>query len=236
MNWFLSDIHGCYREYCELLEKINLSDDDTLWLLGDMVDRGPEPVKVVQDVMRRPNVVPFLGNHDFLALNSLYTVHKEMCGKNVKLSADERLTQWYWRKDGGDVTYRQFLKLSGEERQDMLDFFGKCAVCQRLAVNRRQYILGHAGVPKPEALKNPEKYHVTDFLFQRMDYGKRYFSDWNTFLVSGHTPTPLIRSDQQPLIYRGHGHIAIDCGCVFGGRLAAYCPDSGECVYVDAFS
>ena len=67
MNYVISDIHGCYREYQKLLEKIHFSDTDVLYLLGDMVDRGPEPVKVLQDVMLRSNVYPILGNHDYMA-------------------------------------------------------------------------------------------------------------------------------------------------------------------------
>ena len=56
MNYVISDIHGCYKEYQKLLEKIYFSDTDVLYLMGDMVDRGPEPVKVLQDVMLRSNV------------------------------------------------------------------------------------------------------------------------------------------------------------------------------------
>ncbi|MCI8923553.1 MAG: hypothetical protein HFI45_06070 [Lachnospiraceae bacterium] len=51
-------------------------------------------------------------------------------------------------------------------------------------------------------------------------------------MVTGHTPTSLIREDGLPLVYQENGHIAIDCGCVFGGRLAAYCIESAEINYV----
>lgn len=67
MHWAISDIHGCYEEYRALLEKIHFSSQDTLYFLGDAVDRGPEPMKVVLDLAARKNVVPLLGNHDLLA-------------------------------------------------------------------------------------------------------------------------------------------------------------------------
>ena len=57
MNYVISDIHGCYEQYMKLLDKIHFSERDTLYLLGDLVDRGPEPMEVVKDVMRRKNVV-----------------------------------------------------------------------------------------------------------------------------------------------------------------------------------
>ena len=56
--------------------------------------------------------------------------------------------------------------------------------------------------------------------------------DENTYLVTGHTPTPTIRADRKPEVYEDNGYIALDCGCVFGGNLAAYCLDTGEITYV----
>lgn len=60
-----------------------------------------------------------------------------------------------------------------------------------------------------------------------------YFSGGRVFLVTGHTPTEYIREDGLSLVYEKKGHIAIDCGCVFGGNLAAYCIETGETVYVE---
>ena len=40
MNYVISDIHGCYEQYIKLLDKIHFSERDTLYLLGDLVDRG----------------------------------------------------------------------------------------------------------------------------------------------------------------------------------------------------
>ena len=51
--------------------------------------------------------------------------------------------------------------------------------------------------------------------------------------MTGHTPTPCIREDGKPEVYIGNGHIAMDCGCVFGGRLAAYCFETEEVIYAE---
>ena len=61
MVYVMSDIHGEYDKYRRMLEKIRFSDNDILYILGDVVDRGPEPVKILLDMMKRPNVVPLLG-------------------------------------------------------------------------------------------------------------------------------------------------------------------------------
>ena len=44
MNYVISDIHGCYKEFKTLLKNIGFSSADTLFVLGDMVDRGPDPI------------------------------------------------------------------------------------------------------------------------------------------------------------------------------------------------
>ena len=56
MRYILSDIHGCYEEFRELLEKIHFSETDDLYILGDAMDRGPQPMNVIQDLLARPNV------------------------------------------------------------------------------------------------------------------------------------------------------------------------------------
>ena len=61
----LSDIHGCYAAFDRALQDWNQSD--TLVLLGDYVDRGPDSKAVVDRVRQldqQPNVVVLRGNHD----------------------------------------------------------------------------------------------------------------------------------------------------------------------------
>ena len=65
MRYLISDIHGCYEEYKELLDQIRFSDGDELFILGDAMDRGPQPIRVMQDIMFRSNVTYIIGNHDY---------------------------------------------------------------------------------------------------------------------------------------------------------------------------
>lgn len=61
MNYVISDIHGYYNQFIELLELIQLNDDDTLYVLGDVVDRGPNPIKTLLKLMEMPNAVCIVG-------------------------------------------------------------------------------------------------------------------------------------------------------------------------------
>lgn len=63
-RYVMSDIHGCYSEFMEMLNKINFSDDDELYILGDIFDRGPQPLKVFDYILERKNIVMLKGNHE----------------------------------------------------------------------------------------------------------------------------------------------------------------------------
>ncbi len=54
MTYVMSDLHGCYEAYRTMLEKIHFGPDDRLYVLGDMVDRGPDGMKLLLDLMGRP--------------------------------------------------------------------------------------------------------------------------------------------------------------------------------------
>ena len=66
----IGDLHGCYREFKKLLEKINFDHDkDKLYLVGDLINRGPKSEKVLSYLMdHKESIFPVLGNHDLAFL------------------------------------------------------------------------------------------------------------------------------------------------------------------------
>ena len=65
-RYAIGDIQGCFNEFKQLLEKINFSThNDQLWLVGDLVNRGPDSLKVLQYITELPKQpIIVLGNHD----------------------------------------------------------------------------------------------------------------------------------------------------------------------------
>lgn len=233
MQYIISDIHGCYDQYKQLLQKINFSDSDMLYILGDAVDRGPEPIKVLKDIMGRPNVEYILGNHDFMMLAALRKLVVEITEETCnQVTNDDLKSYYYWMQDGGEITARQFKKLSKDEQMDIIDFLEECLTYEIVPYKKKLYILVHAGIENFDEEKDLDEYEFWDFISGRTDYEKRYYQNENIYVVTGHTPTQLIRDDRKPLVFEGNGHIAIDCGCVFGGQLAAYCVETGKVEYV----
>ena len=234
MIYVIADIHGCYKEYIELLERINFKDEDEWYILGDVVDRGPEPIKVLRDMMFRPNVYPILGNHDYMALKVLRKLNVEIKQDNFDshLQDSDLLDYLYWMQEGGKTTVEQFQKLSSDEKEEILEYLQEFCLYEEVWVNEKRFVLAHADLHGFQEEKDLEDYALEDLIFYRADYEKRYYKDENTILVTGHTPTFLIREDKMPLIYNEKGHVAIDCGCVYGKSLAAYCLDNGKVEYV----
>ena len=56
MIYAVSDLHGCYDKYRKLLER--LTSDDSLYILGDIVDRGSEGMKILLDLINRKKCFP----------------------------------------------------------------------------------------------------------------------------------------------------------------------------------
>ena len=60
MIYAMSDIHGQYELFRNLMEQIPLGKDDTLYVLGDVVDRGPDSMKILKYMMANPNIIPIM--------------------------------------------------------------------------------------------------------------------------------------------------------------------------------
>ena len=71
MTYTVSDIHGCYDKYRKLLKKINFGSEDTLYVLGDVIDRGSAGFRILLDMAYRTNVVNLLGNYEAMAIDAI---------------------------------------------------------------------------------------------------------------------------------------------------------------------
>ncbi|MEC7885878.1 MAG: symmetrical bis(5'-nucleosyl)-tetraphosphatase [Pseudomonadota bacterium] len=72
----IGDIQGCYKEFKKLLENIGFKkNEDTLWLTGDLVNRGPNSLDTIKFIMELDDsVITVLGNHDFNLMAVYYEI------------------------------------------------------------------------------------------------------------------------------------------------------------------
>lgn len=231
MLYAMSDLHGEYQKYLAMLEKIKFSQEDTLYLLGDLVDRGPEPVKILQDIMQRPNVYPLLGNHEVMAVYILKQLLVEVTEETIS-QVDTYLMEniFIWQRNGGGVTLEQFQALPPRERRQLLEFMEGFGWYETVDVGERAFLLVHAGLGNYRPGKKLEEYSLEELTMVRPDYQTQYFPDDSIYVLSGHTPTKLLSGKWE--IYHSHNNIVLDCGAAIGGRLACLCLDTMEEFYL----
>lgn len=232
MIYCCSDIHGEYDKYLKLIKKIKLKEEDTLFILGDVIDRGEKSIEVLQDMMYRANVIPILGNHEYIAIQILPLLMQEITEENISEFNEEFVKGLLeWLNIGGQSTIDGFKKLSKDDKQDIINYLMEFSLYEEVRVNENDYVLVHAGLSNFSPERRISDYELYEVIFERPEYYLTYFKD--KYLVTGHTPTRFIEDNEKPdFIYKGNNHIAIDCGAIFGGKLAAICLDTGEEFYI----
>ena len=232
MTYVMSDIHGQYEKYEAMLRKISFSDDDTLYILGDIVDRGDKPMKILSDMSMRANIIPIMGNHEHIAQYILNLVNVEITDASIETNWNtdviRAIREWY--DNGGYLTSRDFSRLSLEDREYILDYLKEFSFYEEVTVGNHTFVLVHGGLPDFSPEKPLDDYHPIRTLYERTDYGKRYYPD--KYLITGHTPTFVIDPAYDGKIYMANGHIAVDCGVCHGKPLGCLRLDDWAEFYV----
>ena len=176
MIYVMSDIHGCYDEYIKLLDLIHFNDNDTLYVLGDVIDRGPYSIKVLQHMMMYSNIIPIIGNHEYMAIIVLKKLCVEIDDSNIEdyLTEDDMMNYMNWCLDGGYKTIEEFRKLSLEEKEDILDYLSEFSLYEEVNVNGKDYLLVHAGLEPFNNKKNIDDYELSEIIFKAPDYNQKY--------------------------------------------------------------
>ena len=219
MTYVMSDLHGRYKQYLEILDQIGFSDEDELYIVGDVVDRGPRPVEILMDMSMRPNVFPILGNHEYMAKALLPRLSVEITEGNAEnhLTAEDLSVLAGWLTDGGQTTLEGFRKLTPDQREEILDFLDEFSPYEELTVGENRFVLVHGGLADFHPNRPLFDYDERTLVTEHTDYTRLYFPD--RYLVTGHVPTGLIEPGYGGRIYRKNNHIALDCGNGWGGAL-----------------
>ena len=230
-TYVISDVHGNYEGYMKILELIHFSDEDTLYVNGDVIDRGTGGIKLLQHRMMQPNIYPILGNHEYAAATCLRFLMKEITEESIGEIDEETIKNLMeWQNIGGQCTMDAFHKLSCEEKQDIVDYLEEFSLYEEVSVNEKQFVIVHAGLTNFSPDRLLETYEMYELIFKAPDYDRIYFPD--KYLVTGHLPTKVIEGNSRPnKIFRKNNHIAIDCAAGYDGCVGCICLDTFEEFY-----
>jgi bis(5'-nucleosyl)-tetraphosphatase (symmetrical) len=99
-TYVIGDVHGCFKQFIGLLKKINYNKiKDRIILTGDLVNRGPESLAMLNFCMKDSNITTVLGNHD-LYLMYLLSIHqgKGKLKKVVEAKNSKKIFKWLLSK------------------------------------------------------------------------------------------------------------------------------------------
>jgi serine/threonine protein phosphatase 1 len=199
----IGDIHGCATRLELLLSRLPFDQaHDTLVLLGDYLDRGPEVKKVLDQLCRLRAegvcMVPLMGNHEYLLLEYHRSGDQALLPYLRGLGLENTLESY----GGASLAELNSLAFMPKEHRDFL--------LSLLAYwETEEYIFVHAGLRHNQPLCEQNIADLCEvrepFLSEERDYGKR--------VIFGHTPfvTPLLNPFR----------IGIDTGAVYGNLLTA---------------
>ena len=111
-KFVLGDIHGGLKAIHQVLERANVTKNDTLIFLGDFVDGWSESPAVLDfliELQKKQPCIFIRGNHDELLLDWLL-------GNNENI--DEKL----WFQHGGEATVKSYQNIDSETKEKQIDF------------------------------------------------------------------------------------------------------------------
>lgn len=150
MIYVMSDIHGEYDKFKEVLKQINLQKEDLLYVLGDVVDRGPHPMEILLKMMEMPNVIPIAGNHELMALKCLRFLNQEITDESIDDLEKEMLDDlMMWQMNGSKSTIDEYRRLTPDMRQEVMEYLTDFELYQEVSVNGKEYLLVQGGLGNP---------------------------------------------------------------------------------------
>ena len=179
-KFVIGDIHGYYDEMMELFEVVQFDfETDSLISLGDLVDRGPKPIKVVEKLMTVKNLIHILGNHDEWCYQYL-----------VKNNVPDE-----WVLQGGKSTLESY-RNNPEYRERHAPFFEK-AKLYHIDKENRLFVHGGFNPEIPFSFQcNKKELLIWDrsLVMKAVEYKKNNheFPEFSEIFI-GHTPTQLLK-------------------------------------------
>ena len=217
MTYVISDINGNYQKFKELMDNVLINDSDTLYILGDTVDFGDEPMELIEDISMRSNVYAVAGARDYLAARMLYGFDKMLKGGTTPdANYISEMTEWV--ANGGQTTLDGFRALDADAREGVLDYLTEMTLYEETVIKGKTYILMSRGIANYDADTDLEDYEPEDFF---ADDAKAPQIEDAMVVVGGE----VTKSGK---IERDGNVIRINCGA----KLACLCLENGKEFYV----
>ena len=212
MVYVISDLHGYPMEkFLSLLKKADFSDEDFLYIIGDVIDRnGDGGTAMLLWLLEQPNVQLILGNHEAMLLSSDFLFDEVTEESLDRIDSEKVYLLTTYMYNGGNVTLEKLKKLSKDQREAILEYLRNCPLYETVSISDKDYLLVHSGMENFSPDRKLSDYTSDELLWTRPDVKDTYFEDIITVL--GHTPTLYYENEYKGKILRTKTWIDIDVG------------------------
>lgn len=253
-RYAVGDVQGCYQELRTLLAQLSFNvDRDKLWLVGDLVNRGPQSLETLRFVRALgDSAVVVLGNHDLHLLAVACGIRRMRKSDTLDaiLGAPDRrqLLQWLVTRplahlEGGDLMVHAGL-VPEWSAHDALQLAGEVEAALRTdPVRVFEHMYGDEPARWTHDLPTEERLRFTINVLTRIRVctadghidlkmkGKPHkhspFKPWFEIDTRVSRDVRVVFGHWSALgLVRGHGVLGLDSGCVWGGALTAVDLDS----------
>jgi serine/threonine protein phosphatase 1 len=205
MRAVIGDIHGCFRSFKKLVEEeLRLKKSDTLYLLGDYIDRGPRSKQVIDYIIDMQDagydINPIRGNHEEMFLDA----YRNMSNEGLLL----------WIMNGAESTLESYgIEFISEQGIGVLKQLPEehVAFMRNLPyyIMLDDYIIVHAGINYTA----DEPYKDFRSMVWCRDCSNDIEKSGERTIIHGHTPIPLSALEEDEL--KGNPQVNLDTGCVY---------------------
>ena len=215
MTYVTSDLHGYPLEkFLSLLSDAGFSAEDDLYVLGDVIDRGTDGVKLLRWMTEQPNVFFILGNHEEMMLAASPVVEGKYFDSIDGVPPEAFVSYARWQRNGGAVTEDALMGLTYEKRRALYDYLLDSPLYEIVDAGGRTFILTHSGFENFDPAKTPDQYTADELLWHRPALSERYYA--GAITVFGHTPTAYLDPDFRGRAIFTDTWIDVDSGAAFG--------------------
>jgi len=240
----MSDIHGCLFTFQNMLKTIKFCDEDTVYIIGDIVDRGNGSIELLKYCMCKSNIILIRGNHEQMMVDAIKILRNTKGGSTVTKEDIAIVYDWY--NNGGVLTHDKFKLETKTSQNQILKYVENLIDYKSLEIEGKQYLLIHAGIYIPEdkrLLKELDLQSLLDanikkelHLYVRAGFLDSKYNIEQITTIFGHTLTyqlpkyiPTMNKSNRKRcesykIYKSKYKIGIDCGAIKrDGQLACLC-------------
>ena len=234
MVYISSDWHGTsFEKIKELLGKVNFGEEDYLFVLGDIIDRGEHGVELIKSIMYEPNIRLIRGNHEQMLLACSFLFDEITEESLDAFNADKVGCLRIWQSNGAAPTISGLSKETPEMRKMILEYLEETPLYDTVSVGEKDFLLVHAGLGVDEngKINKLRECSEHDLLWTRPDLTTQYSTDFTTVL--GHTPTYFYGDRYKGRILKTSTWIDVDTGAAIGLAPALLRLDDMKEFYLD---